>query len=197
MALPAPAQAPRHPAESPAPGPLRVDNLFAGVWLPGDDGDEGASEEGSDEAGTDGRSMPCPDLGHAKTPAAAAAGGNDELLDTSAVRAAGSSLLPPPPAGPSGRLATSANGGSGPAETLTLANPPSTGPKKAAARTEWAVRGGVADLDGEFERLRPNLAHHFPFELDRFQKEAVVHLERVRPNAVLGDNWGMTNERVG
>lgn len=27
-------------------------------------------------------------------------------------------------------------------------------------------------------RLRPNLAHHFPFELDPFQKEAVLHLEQ-------------------
>lgn len=45
--------------------------------------------------------------------------------------------------------------------------------------TAWAVRGGVKDLAGEFERLRPNLAHHFPFELDNFQKEAIVHLEKV------------------
>ena len=41
------------------------------------------------------------------------------------------------------------------------------------------MRVGVRDLDAEFERLRPNLAHHFAFELDRFQKEAVVHLEQV------------------
>lgn len=27
-------------------------------------------------------------------------------------------------------------------------------------------------------RLRPNLAHNFPFELDPFQKEAVLHLEQ-------------------
>ena len=29
-------------------------------------------------------------------------------------------------------------------------------------------------------RLRPNMAHHFPFELDTFQKEAICHLEQVR-----------------
>ncbi len=46
--------------------------------------------------------------------------------------------------------------------------------------TAWAVRGGIKDLAGEFERLRPSMAHHFPFELDTFQKEAVVHLEKVR-----------------
>ena len=28
-------------------------------------------------------------------------------------------------------------------------------------------------------RLRPNMAHHFPFELDTFQKEAICHLEQV------------------
>ncbi|CAL8471306.1 g10848 [Coccomyxa elongata] len=44
--------------------------------------------------------------------------------------------------------------------------------------TAWAVRGGIKDLAGEFERLRPSMAHHFPFELDTFQKEAVVHLEK-------------------
>ena len=45
--------------------------------------------------------------------------------------------------------------------------------------TAWAVRGGIRDLAGEFERLRPSMAHHFPFELDTFQKEAVIHLEKV------------------
>ncbi len=29
-------------------------------------------------------------------------------------------------------------------------------------------------------RLRPNMAHHFPFELDVFQKEAICHLEQAR-----------------
>ena len=30
-----------------------------------------------------------------------------------------------------------------------------------------------------YERLRPHLAHTFPFELDTFQKEAVLLLEQV------------------
>jgi antiviral helicase SKI2 len=42
------------------------------------------------------------------------------------------------------------------------------------------VPGTVKHLAAEFDRLRPNLAHHFPFELDTFQKEAIVHLEMVR-----------------
>ena len=41
------------------------------------------------------------------------------------------------------------------------------------------MRGTVSNVHAEFERLRPGLAHHFPFELDGFQKEAVIHLEQV------------------
>ena len=54
---------------------------------------------------------------------------------------------------------------------------------RSSARTQWAVRGAVSDVHAEFERLRPGLAHHFPFELDGFQKEAVIHLEQVTISA--------------
>lgn len=65
--------------------------------------------------------------------------------------------------------------------------PPTTSGRNAAsglvpktkARTAWAVRGEVSNVYAEFKRLRPTLAHYFPFELDGFQKEAVIHLERV------------------
>lgn len=100
-----------------------------------------------------------------------------ELLDTDAVTAAGTKRLVPPPAGISGRAAAGA-AGMYPTKALTLTQKPILGGKPATA--EWAVRGGVRDLDAEFERLRPNLAYQFPFELDRFQKEAVVHLEQAR-----------------
>lgn len=104
-----------------------------------------------------------------------------ELLDTDAVSAAGTNRLAPPPAGISGRAAAGA-AGQNPTKALTLTQKPVLGGKPAAAApaAEWAVRGGVRDLDAEFERLRPNMAYQFPFELDRFQKEAVVHLEQVR-----------------
>ena len=42
------------------------------------------------------------------------------------------------------------------------------------------VRGGIPDVKGEFEQLRPAMAHSFPFELDAFQKEAILLLEQVR-----------------
>ena len=52
-------------------------------------------------------------------------------------------------------------------------------PPRTLEKTEWAVRGGVDDLTAKFEALRSNLAHVFPFELDTFQKEAVIHMEEV------------------
>ena len=46
-------------------------------------------------------------------------------------------------------------------------------------RYEWAVQSTQTGVAAAFERLRPHLAHTFPFELDTFQKEAVVLLEQV------------------
>ena len=104
-----------------------------------------------------------------------------ELVDADAVSEAGANRLAPPPAGLSGRVFAGA-AAECPARALTLTRKPILGAKPAAAllAAEWAVRGGVRDLDEDFERLRPNLAHRFNFELDRFQKEAIVHLEQVR-----------------
>lgn len=44
----------------------------------------------------------------------------------------------------------------------------------------WAVQGKVRDLDGEWRRLLPGMAKRYPFELDEFQKEAIVHMEAGR-----------------
>ena len=46
--------------------------------------------------------------------------------------------------------------------------------------TEWAVAQGMPDLEVRWAALKPRLAHRFPFELDTFQKEAIIHLEQVR-----------------
>lgn len=51
--------------------------------------------------------------------------------------------------------------------------------RRGASDAEWAVRGGIPDVRAAFDRLRPSLAMNFPFELDTFQKEAVIHLEQV------------------
>jgi hypothetical protein len=45
---------------------------------------------------------------------------------------------------------------------------------------EFALRGGITDLKAEYDALRPSMALTFPFELDVFQKEAVVHMEAGR-----------------
>lgn len=40
------------------------------------------------------------------------------------------------------------------------------------------MTGGPAGVEAAFSDLRPTLALQYPFELDTFQKEAVVQLER-------------------
>lgn len=44
-------------------------------------------------------------------------------------------------------------------------------------RKTWAVRGTVKNLDSQWKALQPNLAKRYPFELDTFQKEAIIHME--------------------
>eukprot|EP00762_Andalucia_godoyi_P000721 ANDGO_05224.mRNA.1 Putative ATP-dependent RNA helicase C550.03c len=46
----------------------------------------------------------------------------------------------------------------------------------ANANQTWAI-SQKADLS-HFEALKPHLAMHYPFELDGFQKEAILHMER-------------------
>lgn len=41
------------------------------------------------------------------------------------------------------------------------------------------MASGMPDLQQRFKALKPRMAHHFPFELDTFQKEAIIHLEQV------------------
>jgi antiviral helicase SKI2 len=45
---------------------------------------------------------------------------------------------------------------------------------------EFAVRGGIDDLGAAWSALLPHMALRYPFELDTFQKEAVLHLEAGR-----------------
>ena len=41
------------------------------------------------------------------------------------------------------------------------------------------MQGSGQNVAAEWEKLRPVLAHTFPFEPDTFQKEAIVLLEQV------------------
>jgi hypothetical protein len=43
------------------------------------------------------------------------------------------------------------------------------------------MASGMPDLEQRYRALKPRMAHRFPFELDTFQKEAIVHLEQVPP----------------
>lgn len=55
--------------------------------------------------------------------------------------------------------------------------PPPAAPKKADTR-QWAREKSIGDVEVAFEAVRPNMAMDFPFELDSFQKEGVVLMER-------------------
>jgi antiviral helicase SKI2 len=54
----------------------------------------------------------------------------------------------------------------------------SDGDPSAAAAEVWAVREPIADLEKEWGKIKPRLAKKYPFELDTFQKEAIIHMER-------------------
>ncbi|KAG2484118.1 hypothetical protein HYH03_017069 [Edaphochlamys debaryana] len=45
------------------------------------------------------------------------------------------------------------------------------------AEHPFAARHSIRNVEEQFNELRPRLALHYPFELDAFQKEAVLHLE--------------------
>ena len=61
-----------------------------------------------------------------------------------------------------------------------LTPPAAVTKSRGPSHAEWAIRGGSPNVQAAFERLRPSLAMTHPFELDTFQKEAVIHLEQVR-----------------
>ncbi|XP_020086203.1 DExH-box ATP-dependent RNA helicase DExH11 isoform X3 [Ananas comosus] len=50
--------------------------------------------------------------------------------------------------------------------------------KKKNEGEAWALVGGTEEIMGSFNELVPNMAVEYPFELDKFQKEAIYFLER-------------------
>lgn len=60
------------------------------------------------------------------------------------------------------------------------------GPRRHAGDLEFAVRSGIDDLNASWSAVLPNLALTYPFELDTFQKEAVIHLEQGHSVCVYG-----------
>lgn len=47
-----------------------------------------------------------------------------------------------------------------------------------AASEVWAVREPIVNLDEEWAKIEPYLAKKYPFNLDTFQKEAIIHMEK-------------------
>ena len=66
----------------------------------------------------------------------------------------------------------------------SLPPPPVATPARPASATfkkspfEWAREKTIPDVEAAFEEIKPNMAMSFPFELDSFQKEGVVLMER-------------------
>ena len=56
------------------------------------------------------------------------------------------------------------------------------------------MRASFPDLDKSWEELKPQLAITYPFELDTFQKEAVLHLEQ---NQSVRRGFGLQGGRDG
>ena len=87
-----------------------------------------------------------------------------------------------PPASP--QLALLATAPSQPADPPPKAAPPAgaaaaAGPKRRRGDPEFAVRCGIDDVAGGWRALKAKgMAIQYPFELDTFQKEAVLHLEQ-------------------
>ena len=61
-------------------------------------------------------------------------------------------------------------------DAASLSAPPPPKPPQQLQRKSWAITAPVDVSD--WSTLVPNPAYHFPFELDNFQKQAVLHLER-------------------
>ena len=72
--------------------------------------------------------------------------------------------------------AAAADGGGTSGGSAPLPLPSVVAGARAAQRKSWAITAPV-DVRN-WSTLVPNPAYHFPFELDNFQKQAVLHLER-------------------
>lgn len=51
------------------------------------------------------------------------------------------------------------------------------GQKRHSTKKSWATMGTIDDLDRQWSLLLPIMARKYPFELDTFQKEAILHME--------------------
>ncbi|KAL6771135.1 hypothetical protein ACKKBF_B34065 [Auxenochlorella protothecoides x Auxenochlorella symbiontica] len=136
-----------------APLNLSLQDLFSGIWL----AEEEEGSEGSKES--DG------------TPAAAAEATQDEpASDVPATPSPLEDILGVQP----GDLGWAPGPGS--LAPLTNDAPRS----KTHGAPLWASRSPVPDLARRWAALAPGLARTWPFELDVFQKEAIVHMEAGR-----------------
>jgi len=154
-------------------------NLFDGVWVNAGLSLDAEDEEDGDD-GLDFLEGEAADGEAAEGGAGEAPGGCEEGDESEGPGGAGPAARPRPagaaaegvPAGDDDELwgLLEGEGGAG-----AGAAPRGRGGKS----LEWAVlQHQEFDVGKEFDRIRPDLAVHYPFELDRFQKDAVCLLER-------------------
>nr|CAD1818580.1 unnamed protein product [Ananas comosus var. bracteatus] len=60
----------------------------------------------------------------------------------------------------------------------TTKDPQKRGASGVQLQKAWALVGGTEEIVGSFNELVPNMAVEYPFELDKFQKEAIYFLKR-------------------
>ncbi|GBF97557.1 hypothetical protein Rsub_10158 [Raphidocelis subcapitata] len=171
--------------------------IFEGLWMLGaeaEEEEEAAESEAADSASDAGGSdAAAADAAAAAAPAppaleAAAAGGEERwrALRAGAAGAGGKVEMGEGDEGegtdaldallPGGGVTAGTAAASAKPAAAAAAAP---GPRRRRGDLEFAVRGGVEDLPTAWTALKAKgLAMEHPFELDTFQKEAVVHLER-------------------
>ncbi|XP_037087754.1 helicase SKI2W-like isoform X2 [Pollicipes pollicipes] len=89
--------------------------------------------------------------------------------------------LEPPQSGPSPadqQQQTELEAALTPAVVPVLGTTEAARPGRRLRSTKWAEEVDISRPIDDFHRLVPNMAHKFPYELDTFQKQAVLHLER-------------------
>jgi antiviral helicase SKI2 len=186
-------------ADENKPEKIAVENLFSGVWMPENDEEEEEDRDGDGSGLLKLEDLDKQEEGEEieeaveKTTSSAPPLPADSSLLNGAVPDL-ASVLPSDIDLPGGVEAATAaldltsniwlqqqqgsqSGAAPPVNPFTAAAAASTKQQPSKDRKTWAVRGTVKNLDSQWKGLQPGLAKRYPFELDTFQKEAIIHME--------------------
>eukprot|EP00873_Tetraselmis_striata_P040414 jgi/Tetstr1/460678/TSEL_005874.t1 len=159
------------------PGQLKIDNIFADVWMM-----EGEEEEEEEEGGEDAGEIAEAAAESVPGQAAAAAGGGAAGAGRGGAEEPASAEVGGAAPEDGGSPALDALVG-GAAEEFWGALQRQSKRKRpkfvSPADAEWAVvnKRSPEQVSADFSRLKSNLAMQWPFELDTFQKDAICRME--------------------